>query len=60
MIKQLFKILLVCVLFIPNLYGYIDPGSGSLIFQLLIAGLAGSLYAVKVFWKQIKTFFVKK
>lgn len=33
---------------------YIDPGSGSYLFQLLIAGAVGALYGVKVFWRQIR------
>jgi hypothetical protein len=36
--------------------GYIDPGTGSYVLQLLIAGLIGSLFVVKVFWKNIKGF----
>jgi hypothetical protein len=35
------------------LLGYIDPGSGSFIVQLVIAALAGSALAIKVFWRQI-------
>ncbi|HUW56291.1 MAG TPA: hypothetical protein VMZ92_06620 [Planctomycetota bacterium] len=36
---------------------YIDWGTGSFLIQMAIAGLVGASYAVKVFWKQIKTFF---
>jgi hypothetical protein len=36
---------------------YLDPGSGSLILQLLIAGLMGAGILVKVFWKKIKGLF---
>ena len=35
---------------------YIDPGSGSFILQALIATLAGTLVAVKIYWKKIKRF----
>lgn len=35
---------------------YIDPGSGSMLFQLLIAGVLGALYSIKVFWVRIKAF----
>ena len=36
---------------------YIDPGTGSLVLQIIIAGLCGGLFVVKIFWNQIKTFF---
>jgi hypothetical protein len=36
---------------------YLDPGSGSLILQLLIAGLMGAGILVRVFWKKIKGLF---
>jgi len=36
---------------------YIDPGTGSYIFYMLIAGLVGVSYALKIFWKQVKAFF---
>jgi hypothetical protein len=39
---------------------YLDPGSGSFLIQLLIAGLAGLGLAVAVSWTRIKRFFKKK
>lgn len=37
---------------------YLDPGSGSLLVQLLAAGLLGSIgILVKLFWGRIKAFF---
>ena len=35
----------------------IDPGTGSFILQLLVAGLFGGLLAIKLFWNNIKSFF---
>ena len=37
-------------------HAYLDPGSGSYIIQFLLAGLVGSLFGIKTFWLQIKTF----
>lgn len=55
-------ILVVLVLFyfvsIKDAYAYLDPGSGSYVIQLIIAGLLGGLYALKVFWSKVKNFFV--
>ena len=36
---------------------YLDPGSGSYLLQLLLAGLLGSLFVVKSSWGKIKGFF---
>jgi hypothetical protein len=37
---------------------YLDPGSGSLLVQLLAAGLLGGIgIVVKMFWGRIKAFF---
>jgi len=36
---------------------YLDPGSGSFLLQLLIAGALGFLFALRVYWKRIKGFF---
>lgn len=39
---------------------YLDPGSGSLLIQLLAAGLLGSIgILTKTFWGRIKAFFTK-
>ena len=35
---------------------YLDPGSGSFILQLIIAGLMGALFMVGVYWKKVKKF----
>ncbi len=43
---------------IQNMLGYLDPGTGSYIFQVLIAGLVGAGFALKMFWVQIKAFMV--
>ncbi len=49
------------VVFLPlafqNVQAYIDLGAGSLIIQLLIAGLVGGLFLVKIYWKKVKAFF---
>jgi hypothetical protein len=36
---------------------YLDPGSGSFLLQLLIAGLLGLGVAVKVYWNKVKGLF---
>jgi hypothetical protein len=35
-------------------FAYLDPGSGSFILQLLIAGILGGLVALRMSWARIK------
>jgi len=55
------KILVVSILFysisVHNAYAYLDPGSGSLIIQVLIAFALGISYYIKINWKKLITFF---
>ena len=39
---------------------YIDPGTGSLLLQGLIAGVAAGAYTLKLYWYRIKSFFSPK
>lgn len=36
---------------------YIDPGTGSVVFQAIIAGALATAVGVKVFWQRIRSFF---
>ena len=50
--------LLVLLVFARPALGYIDPGTGSLVIQVLLGTALGTLVAIKIFWRQIKTFVV--
>lgn len=39
---------------------YLDPGSGSLLIQLLLAAALGIGVAVKMYWAKIQALFGKK
>ena len=39
---------------------YLDPGSGSMLIQIVLAALLGAGVAVKIFWRNIKAFFTGK
>jgi hypothetical protein len=56
-ITLLIALVLVCLVFPRPAYAYLDPGTGSYILQLILAALLGVAFAVKLFWKNIKTFF---
>ncbi|MCH7937535.1 MAG: hypothetical protein IH994_10680 [Proteobacteria bacterium] len=38
---------------------YIDPGSGSMFLQLLVAAIAGGLWTLKAYWQRLKVFFTR-
>ena len=38
-------------------YAYLDPGTGSIIIQSLIAALAAGFYIIKMYWYRLKTVF---
>ena len=55
------NLLLLLDIFIqPNAYAYIDPGTGSIIFQALIAGVIAAGGAISLYWSKIKSFFSRK
>jgi hypothetical protein len=35
---------------------YIDPGTGSYFVQFLLAGLLGTIFAVKSYWRNVKDY----
>ena len=56
--KGIFVILLL-LLFYENAYAYLDAGTGSYLIQILVAFFVGGVFAVKLSWGYIKTFFQK-
>jgi len=36
---------------------YLDPGTGSIIIQVVIASFLGGMFAAKLYWSRIRTFF---
>lgn len=38
---------------------YLDPGTGSFVFQMIIAAVLGGLYSIKTYWQKIKEIFKK-
>ena len=37
-------------------HAYVDPGTGSYFLQILIAGILGAAFAIKLYWRKIKDF----
>ena len=43
-----------------NAYAYLDPASGSIVIQYIVAGLVACMAFMKNFWVKFKYFFNKK
>jgi hypothetical protein len=57
------SVILVGLLFLlltHDAHAYVDPGTGSYILQLIIAGLLGAALAVRIYWKRIKAIFSRE
>jgi len=47
-------ILVLSLLFVAPAHAYVDPGSGSVLLQVLIAGLLAVGFTIKTFWGNLK------
>lgn len=45
---------------IPFVLAYLDPGTGSLVFQTVVAALAALGYAFRSYWGRIRTLFSRR
>ena len=45
--------------FVSEAYAYLDPGSGSVMIQMLIGALAGVGITMKIYWHKIKEKLVR-
>ena len=56
---HLLRFLIVALLILSssmNSYAYLDLGTGSYFIQIVLAASLGTLYSIKIFWKNIKSF----
>jgi len=47
-------LMLVCS---GDAYAYLDPGTGSYVLQIVIAGIVSALFTIKIFWRRVVDFF---
>ncbi len=48
---------LVCLLgWTPEVHAYFDPGTGSMVLQILMASILGFLFTLKTYWGKFKGF----
>jgi len=41
-------------------YAYLDPGSGSMLLQLLLGGVTGVVVLFKLYWQRVKGLFNRR
>ena len=59
--KAFAQLAVTVALFIPiSAYAYIDPGTGSMLLQALLAIVAGAAIGVRTYWFKIKQLFSRK
>ena len=62
-IRKFFKYLILALfalsIFPSVAFAYLDPGTGSYLFQVLVGAFLGGLFAIKMFWRNIRTFISK-
>ncbi|HJP66295.1 MAG TPA: hypothetical protein VKA30_08335 [Actinomycetota bacterium] len=44
----------------PAAHAYIDPGTGSYVFQVVVGAILGAAVAIKVFWRRIWSFVTRR
>jgi hypothetical protein len=55
-LKTLALCLLICLTFPSVALAYVDPGSGSLLLQVLIAGILGFAFTARLYWGKLTRF----
>lgn len=52
------SIAVITLLLLPrDAHAYLDPGTGSYVLQMIIAGVLGAAFAIKMSWFRIRRFF---
>jgi hypothetical protein len=55
--KVVFLLIALVLLWANNAFAYLDPGTGSIIIQSIIALIIGALFTIKEYWSRIKSWF---
>ena len=58
--KRMIGVLLfagVAFVFVNHAHAYIDPGTGSMIIQALLAAIAVCAVSIGIFWRRLKDFW---
>lgn len=53
----LLNVFLMVVGFSSSAWAYLDPGTGSMVLQLLLGGVAGAIVILKLYWRRFVGLF---
>ena len=51
------SVLVLLVTFEDSALAYLDPGTGSMVLQLLLGGIAGAVVILKLYWRRFVGLF---
>ena len=57
---RLWAFIAILLMFTEPAHAYLDPGTGSIILQGLIAAVAGAMVTARLYWGRIKSIFSRK
>ena len=49
-----------CLVSLPAANAYVDPGTGSFVFQAIVGGILAAALAIKMFWRRIVAFVTRR
>tara|TARA_B110001452_G_C15066111_1_gene372112 strand:- start:65 stop:271 length:207 start_codon:yes stop_codon:yes gene_type:complete len=55
----LYLITTISFLFATPVYAYLDPGTGGVILQAILAFVAASIATLSIYWTKFKLFLIK-
>ena len=62
--SRIFTVAFLCFaflfLFLPSANAYLDPGTGSFLFQALVGAILAAGLATKLFWRKIVAFVTRR
>jgi len=60
--SSVFNLLVLGIVFIGlarPAQAYLDPGSGSFLFQIIVGAILSATFAIKIYFRKIKSWFTK-
>ena len=58
-LKAIVSLSALTLLFPPTTHAYLDPGTGSYVFQMILALALSAAFTVKVYWGKLVSIFRK-